>query len=433
MRLSNHNIKFWAATDVGKVRDHNEDNFLIDKNLNLFIVADGMGGHAAGEVASAMAVKEVRDVVHQNKDLLERFEGGDPAVARKDVLNLLEHAIQSTCHSINLAATLDKQKKGMGTTLSVLLVMGNRGFIAHVGDSRIYLLRQSQVVQLTEDHSLINELIKRGKLTREQAETSPYKNAVTRAVGVYESVEVDTLDFDVLPGDQFLIASDGLTGYLKDNEIPPLLTHEEVKEVPGLFINLANERGGKDNITNIVVRLEDVGEAGDLKAEVNLKIETLQKMPVFKYLSFHELMHVMNITTIRVFPVGEPMLVEGKVGDELFILLSGGARIEKGGTAIAVLGPGAHVGEMALIDSAPRSASVTAIAETKALAIRRPDFFKMIRNEPVLATKLLWNFLQVLTDRLRTTSEELSGARNPETAACLTEELFAGDDDEASA
>src|SRR5690349_4905610 len=199
-------LKYWAATDVGKERDHNEDNFLIDKKLNLFVVADGMGGHAAGEVASNLAVHEVRDAVQANADIVERFDQGDSTVQRHELLAVLEHAVQSACASVYRRAQADAEKRGMGTTCSVLLMAGNRAFIAHVGDTRIYLSRQAGIHQLTEDHSLVNELVKRGKFKREEVDSTPYakyKNAVTRAVGVYESVEVDTFDLDVLPGDAF--------------------------------------------------------------------------------------------------------------------------------------------------------------------------------------------------------------------------------------
>ena len=130
-------IHFWAATDVGRKRDHNEDNFLVDKKLNLFVVADGMGGHAAGEVASAMAVNTMRDVIRQNKDLLEAFREGSQICSSNDVATLLVHAVQKACAEIFEKAQLEKEKRGMGTTLSALLVINNRGFIAHVGDSRI--------------------------------------------------------------------------------------------------------------------------------------------------------------------------------------------------------------------------------------------------------------------------------------------------------
>ncbi|MDD5307388.1 MAG: Stp1/IreP family PP2C-type Ser/Thr phosphatase [Deltaproteobacteria bacterium] len=429
------NIHFWAATDVGKLRDHNEDNFLVDKALNLFVVADGMGGHAAGEIASAIAVKSMRDVVKQNTDLIEAYREGSQIASARDVLTMLEHAVQKACTEIYELAERESEKRGMGTTLSGLLIVNNRGFIAHVGDSRIYLLRGGRVVQLTEDHSLVNELIKRGKMSKEEAEQSPYKNAVTRAVGVYESVEVDTIDFDVLPGDQFLLASDGLHGYLENDEISPILQEgRSVEDIPASFIELANERGGKDNITNIVVRMVDPeGKAAALTQEVNLKIEVIRKMPLFKFLTYKELVRIMNITRVKEVPDGAPVINEGEEGGELFIVLAGSVRVHKGETSIVVLSAGDHFGEMALIDKAPRSASVSSVGVSKLLVISRADFFQIIRNEPPLATKLLWSFLQVLSARLRSTSDELKGARTSTEIEDLTEELFEIDTREVEA
>ncbi len=420
------NIHFWAATDVGRIRDHNEDNFLVDKALNLFVVADGMGGHAAGEVASAIAVNIMRDEVVKNKDLIEAFREGSQIASARDITNLMEHAVQKACAEIFETAQRNPEKRGMGTTLSSLLVIQNRGFIAHVGDSRIYLLRGGRVIQLTEDHSLVNELIKRGKLTADQAEDSPYKNAVTRAVGVYESVEVDTIDFDVLPGDQFLLASDGLTGYLKNEDIVPTIdkVKGDVKQVPQAFIDYANQRGGKDNITNIVVKMRDpTGEGKDLQKEVNLKIETIHNMPIFKYLTYKELVKIMNITHVVEVAEGKQIIKDGEDGEELFIILSGDVKVHKGDTLLVNLSDGDHFGEMALIDKAPRSADVTAQTPTKLLKITRKDFFEVIRKESVLASKLLWSFLQVLSDRLRKTNKEVSGAPD-EISVDLTEELF---------
>lgn len=424
--LVGENIHFWAATDVGRVRDHNEDNFLVDKNLNLFVVADGMGGHAAGEVASAIAVNTMRDVVRQNKDLIEAYKEGSQIASSSDVSTLLEHAVQKACLEIHETAQRETEKRGMGTTLSALLVIGNRGFIAHVGDSRVYMLRAGRVIQLTEDHSLINELIKRGKLTKEEAAKSPYQNAVTRAVGVYESVEVDTIEFDVLPGDQFLLASDGLTGYLGAEDISPVFDDAgDIKDIPSSFIELANQRGGKDNITNIVVRMFDPeGKAAEMIKEINLKIETIRSMPLFKFLSYQELVKIMNITQALEVEPKQSIIKEGDEGEELYIILAGEVKVHKQETDIVTLRDGDHFGEMALITKAARSADVTAVKHTKLLRIVRPDFFQIIRNEPALATKLLWSFLQVLSERLRTTSEELSGVRSGGEVENLTDELF---------
>ena len=420
------NIHFWAATDVGKVRKHNEDNFLVDTNYNLFVVADGMGGHAAGEVASGIAVKVMRDIIQQNKDLIEAYKDGSQIASKKDVTNLLEHAVHKACAEIFKMGEKDPSKRGMGTTLSSLLIINQDGFIAHVGDSRIYLQRGSRVIQLSEDHSLINELIKRGKLTPETAKDSPYKNAVTRAVGVYESVEVDTMDFDVLPGDQFLLASDGLTGYLANEEIPLIMQPgSNLKEMPAKFIELANSRGGKDNITCIVVRSEDEdGTADELNKEIERRIETIQRMPVFKYLTYNELVQVLGITDVIDVIKGDQFVKEGEIGDELYIVLNGKVKVHKGEIDIVTLEEGAHVGEMALIDKAPRSADVSAATDCKLLVISRNNFFKLIKSEPRMANKLLWSFLQVLSSRLRNTNEELEEDRK-EHMEDLTEELFA--------
>ena len=252
-------LSFWAATDVGKKREINEDNFLVDKKLSLFVVADGMGGHASGEVASKLAVHEFRNAVEAGHEAIEKYAKAEPSVRPQDVLTLLENAVQAAGQAVYHKGVAEPEKRGMGTTTSALLIAGDRGFIAHVGDSRIYMLRAGQVVQLTEDHSLVNELIRRGRVTKEGFETSPYKaykNAVTRAVGVYETVQGDTIDFELLPGDQFLLCSDGLHFYLNDQRIIDLLKGDDVKALPKKLIDLANTGGGHDNITAVVVRVE---------------------------------------------------------------------------------------------------------------------------------------------------------------------------------
>jgi serine/threonine protein phosphatase PrpC/CRP-like cAMP-binding protein len=259
-------IKFWAATDTGLTRDHNEDNYLVDRKLFLFIVADGMGGHAAGEVASSVAVHKVREVITSQRELVENYQRSGSVLLRQTVLTLIERAILEACHSVHKLAQENSERHGMGTTLSLLLIAKGRGFIGHVGDSRIYMTREDRVTQVTEDHSVINELIKSGRLKPGDAYNSPYKNAVTRAVGVHPSVEVDTYDIEVKPGDQFLLCSDGLSCYLDDPQILDFMSREEIKAIPDELIVHANASGGKDNITAIVVRM--IGEERELRASV---------------------------------------------------------------------------------------------------------------------------------------------------------------------
>jgi PPM family protein phosphatase len=433
MTLSD-SIRFYAATDVGKVRDHNEDNFLVDKKVGLFIVADGMGGHAAGEVASAIAVRAVHEEIKREGELLADYVSGATGgnkVTAKDIIALVDNAVQRACSKVHEEALTDTSKRGMGTTLSVLLVVGNQGFIAHVGDSRIYLSRDGRIQQVTEDHTVYNELIKRGKLTREQIEKVQQKNAITRAVGVYERVEVDTLVIELTAGDAIVLASDGLHGYLESpEELRQPLALEGDASVQAL-VALANDRGGKDNITTIVVKLGEEGAVDAARARrLALKRDMLANMPLFARLTERELMRVMQAVEVREHKDGDIVIREGDKGDELFIVLEGKVLVSRGEQALTQLGPGEFVGEMALIRSVPRSATVTAVGGAELITIRRGDFFEILRKEHEVAVKMLWQFLGVLADRLDQTSSELHDAKRELAAEDVTSDIFPVDADE---
>ncbi len=419
------NIRFYAATDVGRLRDHNEDNYLVDKKLSLFIVADGMGGHAAGEVASALAVRIIHEELKKEREIIESV--APESRASKQILTLLEQAVQKACSRIHEEAKIDVAKRGMGTTLSALLIAGANGFIAHVGDSRIYLMRDGRIQQVTEDHTVFNELVKRGKLTRDQIERVAQKNAITRAVGVYERVEVDTLFVEVLPGDQFLLASDGLHGYINHTaELEPYFEDEDGDAAAHGLIELANKKGGKDNITAVLVRLGEGDAKDSMRARrLALKRDTLMKMPLFQRLTERDLLRIMQVADVISFDSGQTVFQEGERGDELFIVLTGSVEISRGGLVLNEAGPGDHIGEMALIRSMPRSATVKAVEAVELIALRRADFFEILRKEHELAVKLLWQFLGVLADRLDQTSRDLAGAREELAAEDISDAIFA--------
>lgn len=421
------NIRFYAATDVGRMRDHNEDNYLVDKKLALFVVADGMGGHAAGEVASALAVRIIHEELKKERELIEhkaRSEGARNPI--REIVTVLEHAVQRACARIHEEAKADSAKRGMGTTLSALLIAGAYGYIAHVGDSRIYLLRDGRIQQVTEDHTVYNELLKRGKLTRDQIEKVAQKNAITRAVGVYERVEVDTLTIEVLPGDQFLLASDGLHGYIAHTaELEPYFEEEDEAVAAQGLIELANRKGGKDNITAILVRLGQGDARDSMRARMlALKRDVLAKMPLFARLQEREMLRIMQVAEVQTYEPGEVVVKEGDRGDELFIVLSGQFRIVRGDSVLSEIGTGEHFGEMALIRAMPRSATVTATEQGELIALRRADFFEILRKEHELAVKLLWQFLGVLADRLDQTSRDLTVAREELAAEDITDQIF---------
>ncbi len=413
-------VSFAAATDVGRQRNHNEDNFLIDKKLRLFMVADGMGGHAAGEVASSIAVHEIRDAINNNRDLIDRYRVDHPGVQAYEILQVLEHAVQAACGAVHQRAQAEPDKRGMGTTATVLLIAGAgeqlRGFIAHVGDSRVYLARQTQCHVLTEDHSLMNELVRRGKLNREQIESSPYKqykNAVTRAVGVYGSVEVDTFDFDILPGDRFLICSDGMYAYVDEAELPKQLADGDIKDVPKQLVDVANKGGGHDNITAVVIRISETSgdEETPHATEISLKLEVLKGMQMFRYLSYKELVRVAAIAEMLEYKRDEAIFEAGQPGEAMYIVTSGSVRLQMGDKLVAEVGRGQHFGEMALVDRSTRSLTALASSEgTRLCVISRKDFYDMIKREPGSAVKMLWAFVQVLGQRLRKTTADLSEA-----------------------
>ncbi len=221
--------------------------------MGLYAVADGMGGHAAGEVASREAIDTVRGMVRQGEGLLRAIESGDHgAQTLWRMGRLLESAVQAATYMVFGIAQNEPEQAGMGTTLSALLLCGPFGVTAQVGDSRVYMVRGGRVSQLTEDHTLIAWQLKQGMISEREAALSPHKNVITRAVGSREYVQVDTTFFQVEPNDQYIICSDGLHGYLRDDEIPAL-TALGPDQAVRRFIDTANLRGGRDNITAIVV------------------------------------------------------------------------------------------------------------------------------------------------------------------------------------
>jgi protein phosphatase len=245
----------YGLTDLGRKRTTNEDAFYVDDELGLYVVADGMGGHAAGEVASREAVDTLYGMVKRGvrglRDLVDPLSDADARAACR----LMESAVQAATYFVFSIAEIDRDKSGMGTTLSAMLVLGDYAVTAQVGDSRIYRVRDDGVEQLTEDHTLIAWQLKQGLITPQEAARSPHKNVITRAVGNREYVQVDTKCIPLAPGARFLLCSDGLHGYLKESDIPPIVAMGGESAV-ARFIHLANDRGGKDNITAVLVEID---------------------------------------------------------------------------------------------------------------------------------------------------------------------------------
>jgi serine/threonine protein phosphatase PrpC len=255
----------FGVSDIGRRRLSNEDAYLVDNDTGLYVVADGMGGHNAGEVASGEAVDTLHGMVKREHEALqdvEQLPGG--ADAQADVVlrvmrkaqRLVESAVQAATYMVFGLGEANPERKGMGTTMSVLLQRGDYAITAQVGDSRIYLMRDGKVEQVTEDHTLVAWQLKKGLITAEEARHSRQKNVITRAVGSREDVQVDTRSFPVRSSARVLLCSDGLHGYLDDREISALLAGT-VQDAARRAVEVANQRGGRDNITAVVVEVLD--------------------------------------------------------------------------------------------------------------------------------------------------------------------------------
>jgi len=253
MNMAARTIRSVGASDLGRRRQVNEDAFLCDDELGLWVVADGMGGHAAGEVASHEAIDSIYGMVKRGKSRLP--DPNDPETRLRAAARLLEGSVQAATYMIYAMSELDSRKSGMGTTISAMMAVEEFVVTAQVGDSRIYRVRDGEVEQLTEDHTLINWQLKQGIITLEEAKHSRHKNVITRAVGNRDYVQVDTGLVEIAGKDVFLLCSDGLHGYLKSDEIPAYVAGGGDDAVNAL-IQLANARGGKDNITAIIVEVE---------------------------------------------------------------------------------------------------------------------------------------------------------------------------------
>ena len=236
----------WCVTDKGRKRESNQDSYLIDERLGVFIVADGVGGHTGGEVASALAVETVREVMAHPKAM--QFKPRE----------VLFQAYEEASHRIYDRAVQESRLNGMGTTMVMGYVRDHKLYIANVGDSRCYLYRRPYIWQLTEDHSLVNEQIRLGMMKEEQARKVIGKNVITRSVGFERDVFPDILEREISSGDTFLFCSDGLSGMVNDKDMGQIFNQASIDKTAHLLIDKALDHGGEDNVTVLVLHFQDV-------------------------------------------------------------------------------------------------------------------------------------------------------------------------------
>lgn len=399
-------VESFAVSHPGRRRSNNEDAYLIDRQMRLFVVCDGMGGHAAGEVASRMAVETVHTSMSrlfaQGSLRSETFE--QRQALRKHIAQMVFEAGQK----IFQAGKANAQQKGMGTTLTMCVLVGNKAFVGHVGDSRCYLLRNQRTHQLTEDHTFFNEVKKTSGLEAARKAAQKMPNALSRALGAQPAVQVDTLELDLLPGDQFILCSDGLHGYLDDRNIDlnHFLSDIPFSEAPNKLIHFSNQMGGKDNITVVAFQIESQQESQKTQ-NIRTSMTALRHIQLFRHLDYTEHLELFNAFQMQEYPAGTQIIRQGDAGDALFILAQGNVTILCNNQPVAQLNPGSHFGEMALIDDVPRSATVRADTPCLLLAMSRSEFEDVIHQKPHLGVKMMGNLLRSLASIVRKQSQSL--------------------------
>ncbi len=388
-----------GKSDTGTQRDHNEDACLVDDDLSLYVVSDGIGGHAAGEVASETAVRSVAQYLRGRAETIERIRRRSAELG--DLRALVERAVQTACHDVHTLARNSPGRAGMGATLTLVLVVGDSAVMAHVGDSRLYLYRSGTVHQVTSDHTMVSELIRAGALPSEDARTSPYAHVLTRSVGPQEAVPVDTLVFDVLPGDRLMLCSDGLGDYIDDMELLAMqLGGDDFDAIPENLVRFANESGGHDNVTTVLVRIEagapEREEATKRADHLISRMRALESVFLFEDLSLAHLTRVLQACEIVEAIEGEALVREGGPCNRLLVIVDGTLSLIKSGLEVEELGPGKHIGATSLLETCTSRHMVRAKRDSKLLALSQASFWRLLKSRPWLGLALLERLARLL-------------------------------------
>ena len=402
-------VDAYGQTDVGRRRSSNEDAVRVRvaadgaRPVGVFVVADGVGGRAAGEVASAMFCEAASEAVASDGFFATYCAAQDAELRREVLARLARHVIDagSAVHQRQVA---DIEVAGMSTTGVVLLTVDRGAFVAHAGDSRAYLLRGDRVFRLTQDHTLANEMRRRGLLAADDPTPAHLDNTLSRAFGMSPRTEVDLLYVRTESDDRFVLCSDGLHRYVRGSELQELARHYKARDgYAEALIDEANRRGGEDNISVVVVDVSAEGRRRAKRPRVGLgtQIGFMRELFLFRELDEQELMGINRIVHRHRVAAGTPIIREGDPGHSFYLVLSGAAAVSTSGTRLVTLTAGDHFGEMALLDDPPRSADVTAETDMILMSIRREDFDGLLRQDPVMGNKVLVNLLRFMSRRVR--------------------------------
>ncbi len=377
-----------GLTDQGLVRDQNEDAILVDDALGLYVVCDGMGGHAAGDVASKLAIETLRAEIEAQESVLVRGRRGEETEDK--LFSVLKGAAHRAGEVVYKEATENEAHAGMGCTLTALLVVGSHAFMAHVGDTRLYLFRDKKLHQLSRDHTYAAELVRAGGLTAEKAKAHRFSHILSRALGTQELVQVDAMAFELLPGDRLLMCSDGLHGVLStDAEMLDVL-NGDFEAIPDALIASVKGRS-KDNISAITVRIEMETKEKPiaLSLQTNVQIQLSALGGLFKDLTLSQLTFLLQAIELEAFEEGQIVRKEKEPIEALLIIAEGRFEVTRDDEVIAELGAGDSLGMTSLVSPRLARASLMAKSAGQLLRLSKVDFQRVTRARPWLGIQLL--------------------------------------------
>jgi len=405
----------YAVTDVGKKRNNNEDRFLNLAEKNLFIVADGMGGGKQGALAAEMAVEFVKNHVIENYSIVDVYKVTGSDENRKMVIKMLTAAVVNANAIVYKESLKSRRPVQMGATFTLFMAVGDSGFMVHAGDSRFYLVRNGEISQISTDHNIREDYLRKYGKEPENIDTS-YGDMLTKAVGIAEFLEPEAMTFDIMTEDRILLCSDGLHKYFKGhnfNGLKQLITKdvetrerelEYIEQLSHNLIDFAYNNGADDNITVVVVSAQDTSDDEVTGSrELQIKFDVIRNSGLFKALTYPELLKIMEKAEIRTHNKYDIVLNEGREMSEkeILLLIEGHVTVLRKSKVITRLGPGDHFGDMSLLDEGPRSATIFVDKPSTFLILNKSAFLEIIRDYPEIGVKVLWELAATLSRRLR--------------------------------
>jgi protein phosphatase len=391
-----------GRSEVGKVRENNEDRFYCDLERGIFVVADGVGGKAGGEIASGTVVEQVRARADDFRRLME--SDASVETEREKIFEQLLQSMQNINAEVVRTGRDPRYPGGIATTTDLMVLGGSSAFILHVGDSRIYLIREDEIFRITRDHTFSEHLRDHPELRDRFGSPQNYSNVLTRTIGGSLHVEIDTIFVDLLLGDRLLLCTDGVTDYLTGSQILEFARGSSDQEFLDALSKAANDCGGKDNITALPVR---IGRDREFSRDATRydtfhRVRCLQSLELFSNLELQEIMKVLRFVHTVQGIAGEEIVSRGDGVDGLYVVMEGSLSVLLEGRELDRVGVGEHFGEFALFGDPVRSADVQCLESCQLLYISGKSLRQLVRQDAVLGNKLLISLLSRTSRRIQT-------------------------------